>query len=351
MRKSIAIANRLIGLDHPPLIVAEISGNHHQDFDRAIRIVEAAAKAGAHAIKLQTYTAETMTFNLTEGLFFIADEKSLWKGKSLYQLYEEAYTPWEWHAPIMARCKELGMLCFSTPFDSTAVDFLETLHVPCYKIASFENTDLPLIRKVAATGKPLMISTGMASVAELDETVRTAREAGCTDLILLKCTSSYPASPDSTHIRTISHLRDLFQCEVGLSDHTMGIGVAIASIALGATIIEKHFTLRRAQGGVDAAFSLEPEELQSLVIETERAWRSLGNIHYHMTSDEKKSMQFKRSLYIASDMQAGEAFTPQNLRAIRPGGGLPPKYYDVILGRKTKSPIKRGTPLSWDLIA
>src|SRR3990167_1501339 len=336
MRKSIAIANRLIGLDHPPLIVAEISGNHHQDFDRAIRIVEAAAKAGAHAIKLQTYTAETMTFNLTEGLFFIADEKSLWKGKSLYQLYEEAYTPWEWHAPIMARCKALGMLCFSTPFDSTAVDFLEKLHVPCYKIASFENTDLPLIRKVAATGKPLIISTGMASIAELDETVRAAKEAGCQDLVLLKCTSSYPAPPDNINIRTIPHLRNLFQCEVGLSDHTMGIGVTVAGVALGATVIEKHFTLRRADGGGGSAFSLEPEELKSLVIETERAWRSLGEISYGARGDETKSMQFRRSLYIAADMQAGETLTVDNLRAIRPGGGLSPKYYEILLGKKVK---------------
>ena len=351
MKETIKIGHRFIGGDHPPFIVAEMSGNHNQSLDRAMQIVEAAAASGAHALKLQTYTAETMTLDVAEGQFFIADDKSLWKGESLYQLYQKAYTPWEWHDPIMARCKELDILCFSSPFDSTAVDFLEKLHVPCYKIASFENTDLPLIRKVAATGKPLIISTGMASIAELDEIVRAAKEVGCQDLVLLKCTSSYPAPPDNINIRTIPHLRDLFQCEVGLSDHTMGIGVAVASVALGATVIEKHFTLRRADGGVDSAFSLEPEELKSLVIETERAWRSLGEISYGARGDETKSMQFRRSLYIAADMQAGEALTTDNLRAIRPGGGLSPKYYEILLGKKVKQAVKKGTPINWELIA
>src|SRR5471032_2687529 len=280
---SFKIGERLIGADAPPFIIAEMSGNHNQSLDVALQIVEAAAKAGAHALKLQTYTAETMTLDLDEGEFFIKDPGSLWTGTSLYALYEKAHTPWAWHAPIFARAKELGMLAFSTPFDDSAVDFLESLNVPAYKIASFENTDLPLIRRVAATGKPLIISTGMASIAELDETVRAAREAGCRDLVLLKCTSTYPATPGNTNIRTIPHLRELFGCEVGLSDHTMGIGVSVASVALGATVIEKHFTLRRADGGVDSTFSMEPEEMRQLVLETERAWQALGAISYGPT--------------------------------------------------------------------
>ena len=240
MASGTVIGKRIIGLGYPPFIIAEMSGNHNQSLERALEIVEAAAKSGAHALKIQTYTPDTMTLDLDEREFHISDPKSLWSGTSLYQLYGEAYTPWEWHKPIFDRARALGMIPFSTPFDDTAVDFLESLDVPCYKIASFENTDLPLIRRVAATGKPLIISTGMATVAELDETVRAAREAGCNDLILLKCTSTYPATPENTNILTIPHLRELFGCEVGLSDHTMGIGVAVASIALGASIIEKH---------------------------------------------------------------------------------------------------------------
>lgn len=350
MKQVIKIADYCIGSDHKPFIVAEMSGNHNQSLERAIDIVEAAANAGAHAIKLQTYTAETMTLDIDDGEFFISNEKSLWKGETLYRLYQKAYTPWEWHAPIFERCKELNIICFSTPFDETAVDFLEQLKVPCYKIASFENTDLPLIRKVAMTGKPVMVSTGMASIAELDDVVRTLRESGCEDFILLKCTSSYPALPDNTNIRTIPHLRELFDCQIGLSDHTMGIGVPTAAVALGATMVEKHFTLRRADGGVDSAFSLEPEELKSLVIETERAWRSLGHVKYGMVDDEKKSMQFRRSLYIAEDLNEGDILSAENIRAIRPGKGLSPKYYDILLGKKVKKAIKRGTPMSWDLI-
>ena len=262
MRNVIRVRNREIGPGFPPLIVAEMSGNHNQSLDRALEIVEAAAKAGAHALKMQTYTADTMTLNLREGDFFISDPNSLWKGTSLYELYRKAHTPWEWHKPIFERCRKLGMICFSTPFDGTAVDFLETLEAPCYKIASFENTDLPLIRKVAATGKPMIISTGMATVAELDEAVRTAREAGCEDIILLKCTSTYPASPENSNLLAIPHMRELFGVQVGLSDHTLGLGVAVAAVALGATLVEKHFTLRRADGGVDAAFSLEPAEIR-----------------------------------------------------------------------------------------
>ena len=329
----ISVADKKIGPGHPPFIIAEMSGNHNQSLDRAMAIVEAAAKAGANAVKLQTYTADTMTLDITKGEFFIEDPKSLWKGRSLYELYKDAYTPWEWHKPIFDRCKELDIIGFSTPFDDTAVDFLEELDVPCYKIASFENTDLPLIRKVAATGKPMIISTGMAIIAELDETVRTAREAGCRDLILLKCTSSYPATPENTNILTISHMAKLFDCQVGLSDHTMGIGVAVASIALGATMIEKHFTLSRADSGVDSAFSMEPDEMRALIIETERAWRALGKINYGPTEKEKKSLIFRRSLYIVQDMKKGDILTKKNLRAIRPGLGLPPKYYDMLLGK------------------
>jgi pseudaminic acid synthase len=345
------IGIRKIGLANQPFVIAEMSGNHNQSLERALEIVDAAAKTGAHALKIQTYTADTMTLDLDEGEFFISDPNSLWKGTSLYKLYQEAYTPWEWHKPIFDRCRELGMIGFSTPFDDTAVDFLEELDVPCYKIASFENTDIPLIRKVAATGKPMIISTGMATVAELDETVRAARDAGCKDLVMLKCTSTYPATAENTNILTIPHMRELFGCEVGLSDHTMGIGVAVASVALGATVIEKHFTLRRADGGVDSAFSMEPDEMRSLVVETERAWQALGKVSYGPTEVEKKSLVFRRSLYIAKDMKAGEVFTVENVRAIRPGYGLPPKHFDTILGRQAKTHLAKGTALSWDMVS
>ncbi|MBI4283701.1 MAG: pseudaminic acid synthase [Chloroflexi bacterium] len=339
-----------IGTAYRPFIIAEMSGNHNESLERALEIVDAAAKTGAHALKLQTYTADTMTLDLDKGEFFIDDPKSPWKGTSLYKLYQQAYTPWEWHASIMSLAKELGMTCFSTPFDETAVDFLESLAVPCYKIASFENTDIPLIRRVAATGKPLIISTGMATVAELDETVRAAREAGCKDLILLKCASTYPATPENTNLRTIPHLRELFGCEVGLSDHTMGIGASVAAVALGATVIEKHFTLRRADGGVDSTFSLEPEEMAALVAETGRAWQALGQVQYGATEAEKSSLVFRRSLYIAEDMEPGEALTRKNLRAVRPGYGLPPKYFEQLLGRKVNRVVKKGTPMQWELV-
>eukprot|EP01037_Dinobryon_pediforme_P027965 gene27965-31045_t len=311
-----------------------MSGNHNQSLERALAIVDAAAAAGAHALKIQTYTAETMTLNLDSGEFSIKDENSLWNGNSLYKLYQQAYTPWEWHKPIFDRCKEHGMIGFSTPFDDSSVDFLESLGVELYKIASSENTDLPPIRKVAATGKPMIISTGMATAAEIDESVRAAREAGCQHLVLLKCTSTYPASADNTNISTIPHLGSLFDCQSGLSDHTMGIGVAVAAVALGATVVEKHFTLARAEGGVDSAFSLEPSELQALVVETERAWQSIGNISYGPTEKEKASLQFRRSLYVAQDMKLGDVFTKENLRAVRPGLGLPPKYFDALLGKR-----------------
>ncbi|MDO8330182.1 MAG: pseudaminic acid synthase [Fluviicoccus sp.] len=349
-KHSFTIANRQIGPDHPPFVIAEMSGNHNQSLDRALEIVEAAAKTGAHALKIQTYTADTMTLDLDEREFHIADKNSLWEGTSLYKLYQEAYTPWEWHAPIFERARELGMIPFSTPFDDSAVDFLEELDVACYKIASFENTDLPLIRRVAATGKPLIISTGMASIAELDETVRAAREAGCKDLILLKCTSTYPATPANTNILTIPHMRQLFNCEVGLSDHTMGVGVSVASVALGATVIEKHFTLARADGGVDSSFSMEPAEMASLVVESERAWQSLGKVSYGATAAEKKSLQFRRTLYICQDVKAGDVLTTKNVRAIRPGLGLPPKYIDLVLGKRVSVDAPRGTALAWNMI-
>jgi N-acetylneuraminate synthase len=351
MTGDIRIGARSIGAAHRPFVIAEMSGNHNQSLDRALKIVDAAAATGAHALKIQTYTAETMTLDIAEGEFFIRDPNSLWQGKSLYALYQEAYTPWEWHAPIFDRCRELGMIGFSTPFDDTSVAFLESLDVPCYKIASFENTDLPLIRRVAATGKPLIISTGMASIAELDETVRAARAAGCRDLVLLKCTSTYPASPENSHVLTIPHMRALFGCEVGLSDHTLGVGASLAAVAHGASVIEKHFTLRRSEGGVDSVFSMEPEEMALLVTESERAWQSLGRITYGQTDAERRSMVFRRSLYVTCDIKAGDVLTAKNLRCIRPGSGLSPKYRDVLLGRTVRCDVMRGTPMSWDLLA
>lgn len=344
------IQGKKIGSGSPPFIIAEMSGNHNQSLDRALAIVEQAARAGVDALKIQTYTADTMTIDSDMGDFAIRDEKSLWHGSSLYKLYQRAYTPWEWHKPIFDRCRELGLIPFSTPFDDTAVDFLEELDVPCYKVASFENTDLPLIRKIAATGKPILISTGMASLAELDETVSCARAAGCENLVLLKCTSTYPATPENSNILTIPHMRELFGCEIGLSDHTLGLGVAVAATAIGATVIEKHFTLSRADGGVDSAFSMEPEEMKALVTETKRAWAAMGEISYGPTEQEKASKQFRRSLYVVADIKAGDRFSAANVRAIRPGMGLEPKYYDTILGKRVKCDVKRGTPLSWDHI-
>lgn len=349
----IEIGGRRIGRGQPPFLIAEMSGNHNQSLARALEIVEAAAAAGAHALKIQTYTADTMTLDLDEGEFHV--EHPLWGGQSLHQLYQQAYTPWEWHRPIFERARELGMLAFSTPFDETAVDFLEELGVPAYKIASFENTDLPLIRKVAATGKPMIISTGMASVAELDASVRAAREAGCRELVLLKCTSTYPATPENSNLLTIPHLRALFDneagmFEVGLSDHTMGVGVAVAAVALGATVIEKHFTTCRADGGVDATFSLEPEEFAQLRLESERAWQALGAVRYGATAAEQASLTFRRSLYVVADLRAGDRLDAGNLRAIRPGLGLAPGFYATLLGKRVGRDVKRGTPMSWDLL-
>lgn len=333
-----------------PFIIAEMSGNHNQSLERALAIVDAAAEAGVDALKLQTYTADTMTIDKRDGEFFISDSDSLWKGESLYSLYQKAYTPWEWHKAVFDRCREKGIIGFSTPFDFTAVDFLEELDCPIYKIASFENIDLPLIKRVAQTGKPMIVSTGMASVGELQELVDTAHENGCKDLTLLKCTSSYPATPEGTNLLTIPHMRELFRCNVGLSDHTLGLGAAVASMALGARVIEKHFTLCRADGGVDSAFSMEPAEMAQLVRECDTAVQAMGHVSYEMQEQEKNSLIYRRSLYIVKDMQAGDVLTEENLRSIRPGLGLPPKYYEILMGQKVRCHVKRGTALTWNII-
>jgi N-acetylneuraminate synthase len=347
---AIEVAGRRIACGEPPFVVAEMSGNHNRSLDRALAIVDAAADAGAHALKIQTYTADTMTIDSDRAGFRIEEAGSLWQGRSLHDLYDEAHTPWEWHAAIFERCRARGLIGFSAPFDASAVDFLETLAVPLYKIASFENTDIPLVRKVAKTGKPIIISTGMATQAELDETVREARAAGCRELVLLKCTSTYPASPECSNLRTIPDRRERYECEVGLSDHTAGIGAAVAAVALGASVIEKHFTLSRAEGGVDSAFSLEPNELAALVQETGRAWLALGEVSYGPSEPELKSLVFRRSLYVVQDLRAGDVLTHENLRAIRPGLGLPPRHIDELLGRRVAHDIARGTPMSWDLL-
>ena len=349
-RNDIELPGRTIGTGHRPFIIAEMSGNHNQSLDRALAIVEAAAAAGADAIKLQTYTADTMTIDEKGGLFSIDDEDSLWYGKNLYELYELAHTPWEWHQPIFEKARELGLMPFSTPFDDTSVDFLEELGVSAYKIASFENTDWPLLKKVASTGKPVIMSTGAATLADIDESVQVLKEGGCEDLVLLKCTSTYPATPENSNLHTIPVMRDIFDCHVGLSDHTLGIGAAVASVALGARVIEKHFTLSREDGGVDAAFSIEPDELKSLVEETERAFLALGDVQFGIQKAEEKSLRYKRSVYAVKDIEEGEKLTPENIRVIRPGDGLKPKYYEQLLGKEASGKIERGTPLRWELV-
>lgn len=335
-------------MNNKPFIIAEMSGNHNGSLERAMKIIEAAAQAGVDAVKLQTYTADTLTIDKHDGEFFIGDKNSPWYSQSLYELYQKAYTPWQWHEKLFACCKKLGLMCFSTPFDITAVDFLEKLNCPCYKIASFENVDLKLIKRVAQTKKPMIVSTGMASIAELDELVSTARENGCEDLTLLKCVSNYPATPEGFNLRTIPHMKELFNCAVGLSDHTLGIGVSIAAVALGATVIEKHFTLSRAEGGVDSAFSMEPQEMAALVRECKAAYKALGKVSYDISAQESKTG--RRSLYIVEDIKKGDVLTEKNLRSIRPGYGLPPKYFDDVLGLKVTKDVKRGTPLSWDIL-
>ncbi|MFC1894515.1 pseudaminic acid synthase [Candidatus Dependentiae bacterium] len=361
MKKEIVIGDKKIGQKYEPFIIAEMSGNHNQSLDRALRIVDAAAKSGAHALKLQTYTADTLTLDVNSDDFYIKDSKSLWKNQNLYKLYQKAYTPWEWHQTIFDRCKQLGLICLSTPFDETAVDFLEKLNVPCYKIASFENNHIPLLKKIAQTKKPVIMSTGLATISDLDLAVNTLKENGCKDLILLKCTSAYPSQPINANILTIPHMQTLFDCSVGLSDHTLGIGVAVASVVLGATVIEKHFTFSRSDGGVDAAFSLsdggvdaafslEPDEMKNLVLETKRAWQALGQVKYGVSEGEQKSVIFKRSLYISKDLKKGDVLSSGNIRVVRPGYGLAPKYIEMIKGKKISCDVKIGTPISWDLI-
>ncbi|MEM6630830.1 MAG: pseudaminic acid synthase [Bacteroidota bacterium] len=343
---TIQIGERTIGKNKKPFIIAEMSGNHNQSLDRAMELVDAAANAGVDAIKLQTYTADTMTL---KGAYKIDDPNSLWHGKELHELYQLAYTPWEWHKPIFDRARSHGLIPFSSPFDATAVDFLEELGVELYKIASFENTDHPLLKKIASTGKPVIMSTGVSTLADIDESVRVLRENGCAELVLLKCTSTYPATPENTHLLTIPHMAQMFEdIIIGLSDHTMGIGVPVAAVALGARVIEKHFTLRRADGGVDSAFSLEPEELKALVVEAERAFLGLGQVNYGIQKAEKNSKIFKRSLYVAKDIAAGEAFTAENIRVIRPGDGLEPKYYEEVLGKTARVGLKAGVALKWE---
>ena len=347
--EAINLGGAQIGSSQPPFVIAEMSGNHNQSLERALKIVDAAADAGVNAIKIQTYTADTMTLDIQENAFVIDDPDSLWKGSSLYNLYQQAHTPWEWHEQIFLRARKLGLIAFSSPFDESAVDFLEELDVPCYKIASFEMTDLPLIKKVASTGKPMIISTGMATVAEIDETLQTVKLSGCKEIILLKCTSTYPATPVNTNILTIPHLREMTGCQVGLSDHTLGCGVSVAAVAHGATVIEKHFTLRRDDGGVDAAFSMEPEEMSALVTETKRAYQSLGKVTYGGTANEEKSKLFRRSMYIAEDLKTGDKLTASNIRVIRPANGLAPKYYETVLSKRINQDLKKGTPVTWGI--
>jgi N-acetylneuraminate synthase len=334
-----------------PLIVAEISGNHNGSLDRALDIVRAAADAGAHAVKLQTYTADTITLDVDTPAFRLSEGHELWGSRRLYELYQEAHTPWEWHKPVFDLARELGMLAFSTPFDETAVDFLETLDVPIYKIASLEIVDLPLIEQVARTGKPVILSVGTATIAEVAAAVEAARRGGCTDLTLLACTSSYPAIPDDAHLRRMPVMAEMFGCKVGLSDHTMGVGVSIAATALGATVIEKHVTLRRSDGGVDSAFSLEPEELRLLVEGCDAAARALGAASVWSTAAETESLRLRPSLYVSADVKAGDVATPQNVRSVRPSGGLPPADIDRVMGRTFAADAAPGTPVGWDLFS
>ncbi len=350
MSKVIKIGDHSIGLGYPPFIVAEMSGNHNQSLERALEIVDAAARAGVHAIKLQTYTADTLTMDIEKDEFYIDDPKSLWKGSSLYDLYKQSYTPWEWHKPIFEHCRRIGITIFSTPFDESAVDLLEDLNTPAYKIASFEAIDLPLIKYVAKTRKPMIISTGMADVEEISEAVETARDGGCADLILLHCISGYPAPVEQSNLRTIKDLADRFSVISGLSDHTLGITVSVTSVALGACVVEKHFTLRRQDKGPDSEFSLEPDELRSLCQESKNAWLALGKAGYERKPAEEANLKFRRSIYVVKDMKAGEYFTENNVRSIRPSHGLPPKYLKDVLGKKAKTDIKRGTPLTQKLI-
>ncbi len=349
MNKIVNIEGCAVGEGCKPFIIAELSGNHQQSYELALRMVEAAAASGASAVKLQTYTADTMTLDVTTDGFVIEEEESLWHGQSLHKLYQQASTPWEWHSGLFKRAKELGLIAFSSPFDHTAVEFLETLDVPCYKVASFENTDLPLIRKIAETGKPMIISTGMATLSEIEDAVSTARKHGCTDIILLKCTSTYPAPPQDTNLSTIPHMSQTFNCSIGLSDHSYGIGIALAAIGLGATVIEKHFVLDRKAGGVDAEFSVEPSELKQLVDESERVQASIGNIAYGNTNSDSSAKRYRRSLYIGQNVASGDVLTEETIRIVRPGLGLSPKHYDEVIGMELRQSAQKGTPITWDL--
>jgi N-acetylneuraminate synthase len=348
--KDIIIDGRQVGPTHKPLVIAELSGNHNQQLPLALAMIDAAAEAGADAIKLQTFTADSITLDCERSDFLIKEKDSLWYGQRLHKLYDKASTPYEWHEVLFNHARNLGLLAFSSPFDESSVDFLESLNVPCYKIASFELTHIPLIKKVASTGKPMIISTGMGTAEEIKEAVSVARSCGCKDLVLMKCTSTYPAEPVNTNLNTLTHLQQHFDCHIGLSDHTAGVGASIAAIALGATVIEKHFVLDRDAGGVDAAFSLEPAEFKMLVIETARAWQAMGKVVYGGTKAEDKSKQYRRSIYVSEDVRAGEVLTPNNMRIVRPAFGLAPRYWDEALGKRVNQNVARGTPLSWDLL-
>jgi N-acetylneuraminate synthase len=345
----LSINGRSIGPGQPAYIVAEMSANHGQDYDEAVRILEAAKQAGADAVKLQTYTPNTLTIDCDNEYFRITG--TLWEGRTLFDLYSEAYTPWDWQPRLKEVADRLGLDLFSTPFDDTAVDFLEAMQVPAYKIASFENVDLPLLRRIARTGKPIIMSTGMATLAELDEAVRTIREASGGPLALLKCTSAYPAPPEEMNLHTIPHLQQAFGVPVGLSDHTLGIAGPVAAVALGACIIEKHFTLSRAKPGPDSAFSLEPPEFKAMVEAVRTAENALGGVSYALGRQESKSRVFRRSLFVVRDMKTGEVFTPETVRSIRPGYGMHTRYLGEIIGRAARCDIRRGTPLGWHLVA
>ncbi|STQ74893.1 pseudaminic acid synthase [Grimontia hollisae] len=348
MTQCITINGRKIGPEHKPYIIAEMSANHNGSIERAFQTIEMAKRAGAEAIKMQSYTADTITLNCDSEAFQI--KGGLWDGRTLYDLYQEAHTPFEWHKPLFEKAREVGITLFSTPFDFTAVDLLEDLNVPAYKIASFEAVDLPLIRYVAQTGKPMIISTGMANNEEIAEAVVTARDNGCQQLVLLHCISAYPAPASQSHLRTIPDLAKRFGVISGLSDHTLGTTVSVAAIALGASVIEKHVTLSRNEPGPDATFSLEPDELTTLCKETETAWQALGQAGYQLKDAEKGNVQFRRSLYVVQNIKKGETLTAQNVRSIRPGLGLAPKHFDAVMGKIARHDIPRGTALSWDLI-
>ncbi|MBF0233058.1 MAG: pseudaminic acid synthase [Desulfamplus sp.] len=346
---NIKIEDRIIGKNNPVYIIAELSANHNQDFNQAVQIIKAAKEAGADAVKLQTYTPDTITIDCNNEYFQIK-HGTIWDGKSLYDLYKEAYTPWEWQPELKKIANNLGMTLFSTPFDKTAVDFLEKMGVPAYKIASFELVDIPLIKYVAKKGKPIIMSTGMATLAEIDEAITAAREAGCKELALLKCTSTYPAEPADMNLRTIPHMAEAFGVPVGISDHTLGIAVSVAAVALGACIVEKHFTLSRSTPGPDSAFSLEPHEFKQMVDAIRTTEKALGKVSYEVTEHETASRIFRRSLFVVKDMKAGDVFTEENIRSIRPAHGLQPKYFEQFIGKVVNKDVKRGTPFGWELL-